>query len=127
MIGIRLRRTLCHHSSCRHLLSVDVLAQVVPGPVRGPGLSHKHLKLALLEVWLVGIVDGLDGVSAVSARASVKVVQNMLGHNQAAVTLDVYADLFNTDMDDVAARIDAARNRSVLKMCSNDNSAATGE
>lgn len=63
---------------------------------------------------------------AVSEGASVKVVQNMLGHNQAAVTLDVYADLFSTDVDDVADRIDAARNRSVLKICSNDTSSATG-
>lgn len=64
---------------------------------------------------------------AVSEGASVKVVQNMLGHNQAAVMLDVYADLFSTNVDDVAERIDAARNRSVLKMCSNDESAAPGE
>lgn len=62
---------------------------------------------------------------AVSEGASVKVVQNMLGHNQAAVTLDVYADLFSTDVDDVAERIDAARNRSVLKMRSNDNPEAS--
>lgn len=47
----------------------------------------------------------------VSENASVMVMQNMLGHNQAAA----YADLFSTDVDDVAARIDAARNRSVLK------------
>lgn len=46
---------------------------------------------------------------AVSAGASVKVVQNMLGHSSAAMTLDVYLDLFDTDVDDVAERIDAAR------------------
>lgn len=46
---------------------------------------------------------------AVSAGASVKVVQNMLGHSSAAMTLDVYSDLFDTDVDDVAERIDAAR------------------
>ncbi|TSI12615.1 hypothetical protein [Brevibacterium aurantiacum] len=63
---------------------------------------------------------------AVPEGTSVKVVQNMSGYNQATVTLDVYADLFSTDVDDVAARIDAARNRSGLKMCLNDNSAATG-
>lgn len=33
---------------------------------------------------------------AVSADASVKVGQNMLGHSSAAMTLDVYSDLFDT-------------------------------
>ena len=46
---------------------------------------------------------------AVSAGASVNGVQNMLGHSTAAMTLDVYSDLFGTDVDDVAERIDAAR------------------
>lgn len=46
---------------------------------------------------------------AVSTGASVKVVQNMLRHRSAAMTLDVYADLFDQDADDVAERIDAAR------------------
>ena len=46
---------------------------------------------------------------AVSAGASVKVVQNMLGHRSAAMTLDVYADLFDQDANDVAERIEAAR------------------
>lgn len=63
---------------------------------------------------------------AVSEGASVKVVQNMLGHSSASVTLDIYADLFSTDVDDVAERIDAARNRSVLKTRSKDDSEASG-
>lgn len=46
---------------------------------------------------------------AVSAGASVKGVQNMLGYWSAAMTLDVYSDLFDTDVDDVAERIDAVR------------------
>jgi integrase len=43
---------------------------------------------------------------AVSAGANVKVVQRMLGHKSAAMTLDVYADLFGDDLDDVARRLD---------------------
>jgi hypothetical protein len=31
----------------------------------------------------------------------------MLGHASAAMTLDVYADLFDDDLDAVAARLDA--------------------
>lgn len=45
---------------------------------------------------------------AVSAGANVKVLQRMLGHKSAAMTLDVYADLFDGDLDDVAERIDRA-------------------
>jgi len=43
---------------------------------------------------------------AVSAGANVKAVQRMLGHAKASMTLDVYADLFDTDLDDVADRLD---------------------
>jgi len=45
---------------------------------------------------------------AISAGANVKVVQRMLGHSSAAMTLDVYADLFDTDLDAVADRLDLA-------------------
>lgn len=63
---------------------------------------------------------GLDGLTphelrhtaaslAISAGANVKAVQRMLGHASAAMTLDVYAGLFADDLDEVAARMDAAR------------------
>lgn len=42
----------------------------------------------------------------VAAGANVKVVQRMLGHASAAMTLDVYADLFDSDLDEVAAGMD---------------------
>jgi integrase len=45
---------------------------------------------------------------AISAGANVKAVQRMLGHAKASMTLDVYADLFDDDLDDVAANLDAA-------------------
>ena len=32
----------------------------------------------------------------------------MLGHAKASMTLDVYTDLFDEDLDGVAARLDAA-------------------
>jgi hypothetical protein len=44
---------------------------------------------------------------AVSAGANVKAVQRMLGHAK-AMTLDVYADLFDEDLGSVAANLDAA-------------------
>jgi hypothetical protein len=49
---------------------------------------------------------------AISAGANVKAVQRMLGHASAAMTLDVYADLFTDDLDDVATRLDHAARQS---------------
>ena len=49
---------------------------------------------------------------AVQAGANVKAVQRMLGHASAAMTLDVYADLFDDDLDNVAARLDEGLTRS---------------
>ncbi|HME77717.1 MAG TPA: tyrosine-type recombinase/integrase [Mycobacterium sp.] len=42
---------------------------------------------------------------AIHAGAHPKVVQRMLGHASAAMTLDVYADLFDSDLDTVAASV----------------------
>ncbi len=42
---------------------------------------------------------------AISAGANPKVVQRMLGHASAAMTLDVYADLFESDLDQVAVTV----------------------
>jgi integrase len=46
---------------------------------------------------------------AVSAGANVKAVQRMLGHASAAMTLDLYADLFDDDLEAVATALDKAR------------------
>ncbi len=55
---------------------------------------------------------------AVSAGANVKALQRMLGHASAAMTLDIYADLFDDDLDAVAVALDNARTRgSVSKAC----------
>jgi integrase len=45
---------------------------------------------------------------AVSVGANVKAVPRMLGHAKASMTLDVYADLFDDDLDGVAVSLDAA-------------------
>lgn len=50
---------------------------------------------------------------AISAGANVKAVQRMLGHASATQTLDVYADLFDDDLDSVAQRMSEARERAV--------------
>lgn len=43
---------------------------------------------------------------AISAGGNVKVIQRMLGHASAAMTLDIYADLFEDDLDDLLGRLD---------------------
>jgi integrase len=43
---------------------------------------------------------------AVAAGGNVKVVQRMLGHASAAMTLDVYAGLFTDDLEGMADRLD---------------------
>ena len=68
---------------------------------------------------------GLDGLAphglrhtatslAVNSGASVKAVQRMLGHKDAAMTLNVYADLFDDELDAVAERLDEAASRPVM-------------
>ncbi|GAA2751891.1 tyrosine-type recombinase/integrase [Amnibacterium kyonggiense] len=67
--------------------------------------------------WRAAVEIGLGGLTphdlrhtaaslAVQSGANVKAVQRMLGHSSAAMTLDVYADLFDDDLDIVGARLD---------------------
>ena len=51
---------------------------------------------------------------AVSAGANVKAVQKMLGHASAAMTLDIYADLFDDDLEAVATALHDARFREIV-------------
>jgi integrase len=45
---------------------------------------------------------------AVAAGADVKVVQQMLGHKSATMTLDLYGHLFDDRLDEVADALDQA-------------------
>jgi len=44
----------------------------------------------------------------IGSGASPKAVQSILGHRSAAFSLTVYGHLFETDLDDVAARLGAS-------------------
>ena len=86
------------------------------------------------RVWLPAMKScGLDGLQvhdlrhtaaslAVKSGANPEVVQQMLGHASAAMTLDVYAGLFNADLDDVADRLDEAASQAagVSQLCPDD-------
>lgn len=52
---------------------------------------------------------------AVSAGGKVKAIQRMLGHSSAAMTLDVYADLFDDDLDALATALNDARSTARLE------------
>src|SRR5699024_5741294 len=72
---------------------------------------------------------GLDGMHphalrhtaaslAIASGADVKVVQRMLGHKSATMTLDLYGHLFPDRLDEVADALDAAaRNTGVPVLC----------
>ncbi|UYY81990.1 site-specific integrase [Arthrobacter sp. YA7-1] len=100
-----------------------------------PGENGHHLRLARVHddnmSWFAGAVKraGVPRITphdlrhsaasfAVSAGANVKAVQRMLGHSSAAMTLDIYADLFDGDLDSVSDALDRAVSlANVPKMC----------
>jgi integrase len=65
---------------------------------------------------------------AISAGATVLSVQRMLGHASAAMTLDVYSDLFDDDLDAVAEALnDRATKTNVGKMWAKAPTGASAE
>ena len=91
-----------------------------------PGKHLKRSSSATAKSWFVTSVKraGIPRVTphdlrhtaaslAVSSGANVKVVQRMLGHASAAMTLDTYADLFDDDLGAVADALDDARRRAL--------------
>ena len=108
---------------------IDALAQTAEGKGRNdllwPSQTGSYLAPpAARESWLAGAVARCQKADptfprvtahalrhtaaslAISAGANPKVVQRMLGHASAAMTLDVYADLFESDLDTVADRLE---------------------
>lgn len=115
---------------------VELLARQCEGKDREalvfPGESGKHMRRPRSERgWFDGAVKraGLERITvhdlrhtcaslAVQAGVNVKALQRMLGHASAAMTLDVYADLFDTDLDAIGDALDSAVLRSsVPKVC----------
>lgn len=64
---------------------------------------------------------------AISAGASVLAVQRMLGHSSATVTLDVYSELFDGDLDELGDRLDRVRAESRLRGSYANDSDLTAE
>lgn len=53
---------------------------------------------------------------AIAAGADVKVVQQMLGHKDASMTLNTYADLWPDRLDEVADVLDLRRGQTLERM-----------
>ncbi len=114
-------------------LAADIAAQCAgktPDDILFPGREGGHLRRPnsgeTKRSWLKTAirVSGLPSLTvhelrhtaaslSVQAGANVKAVQRMLGHASAAMTLDVYSDLFDDDLDVVADALDKARAEAV--------------
>lgn len=82
------------------------------GPLRNSNFRHYVFDAAVRRAGLEPLTphDLRDTAAslAVSAGANVKTVQRMLGHASAAMTLDIYAGLFDDDLDAVGERLSIA-------------------
>jgi integrase len=86
------------------------------GPMRGSNFRHRVFRPA---VKAAGLPEGFSphklrhtaASLAIASGADVKVVQTMLGHASATMTLDTYGHLFPDRLDEVADAMDARRTR----------------
>lgn len=87
-------------------------------PLRASNL-RLHFDMAALAVGQAGLhihdLRHTAATLAVSAGANVKSVQRMLGHSSASLTLDVYADLFEPDLGDVAGALSRMRQNTLRR------------
>jgi len=98
---------------------------VFPGVRAGGALRAAVFRRAAFDLAVRGI--GLPGLHphelrhtaaslAIASGANVKVVQQMLGHKSATMTLDQYGHLFGDQLDEVADRMDSARSAAVAHL-----------
>ena len=91
------------------------------GVLRVQNFRRRGFDRAAASVGLAGLVPHelrhTAASLAISAGASVKGVQRMLGHASAAMTLDRYGHLFGDELDAVAERLDVARAPLVPPAC----------
>ena len=84
----------------------DAVAKVNTAAREAKARGAKHVVTIPEGLW----VHDLRHTAAswlVQSGASVKAVQRQLGHAKASITLDVYAGLFDQDLDDLAVRLES--------------------
>lgn len=87
-----------------------------PGPkggaLRSQGFQRAALTAAATQIGEPGLhpheLRHTAASLAIASGADVKVVQQMLGHKTATMTLDLYGHLYPDRLDEVADRLDAA-------------------
>ena len=102
-------------------------SEFVFGSPRGSVLRVRNFRRLVFDRAASAL--GLDGLHphelrhtaaslAIASGADVKVVQQMLGHKSATMTLDLYGHLFGDRLDEVADALDtAARAADVYPLC----------
>ena len=95
------------------------------GALRAPGFQRVVLTRAAASLGLEGVhphaLRHTAASLAIASGANVKVVQQMLGHKSATMTLDLYGHLFPDQLDQVADRLDAAARAVVYPLCTRDD------
>lgn len=94
-----------------------VFTGVKGGPLRSKVFQEAALTAAAERIGVPGLsphkLRHTAASLAIASGANVKVVQQMLGHKSATMTLDLYGHLFADQLDDVANALDLARDTSV--------------
>ena len=89
------------------------------GPIRVAIFRRGHFDAAAKAIGVPGLhpheLRHTAASLAIANGADVKVVQQMLGHASATMTLDIYGHLFGNRLDEVADALDQARNRAALE------------
>jgi integrase len=83
------------------------------GPIRATHFRRGHFDAAAKAIGLSGLhpheLRHTAASLAIASGADVKVVQQMLGHSSATMTLDTYGHLFDDRLDEVSSALDRAR------------------
>ncbi len=90
------------------------------GAMRAPTFRRGGFDRAAKQIGLAGVhpheLRHTAASLAIASGADIKVVQQMLGHASAAMTLDQYGHLYGDRLDEVADAMDAARSAAVARL-----------
>lgn len=88
-------------------------------PQRSQSFQQRTLTRVAAEIGVPGLTPHMlrhtAASLAIASGADVKVVQTMLGHKSATMTLDLYGHLFGDRLDVVADAMEAARQAAILR------------
>ncbi|BCN51909.1 site-specific integrase [Prescottella equi] len=110
--------TRCNGKSPGNLVFPGPEGRYLPRPKSAGGWFAGAVKRAGVQRVTPHDLRHTTASLAISAGVNVLALARMLGHTSAKVTLDTYADLFDSDLDAVAMVLDAQFSpQSVPKMC----------